>query len=39
MKAIVKIRDGLVADTLVSDREMNLAATLVDLQMVMLEHM
>ena len=39
MKAIVKIRDGLVSDTLVSDREMNLAACLVDLQMIMLEHM
>ena len=37
MRGIVKIRDGLVSDTLVSDREMNLAATLVDLQMIMLD--
>lgn len=37
MRGIVKIRDGLVNDTLVSDREMNLAAVLVDLQMIMLD--
>lgn len=39
MRCIVKIRDGLVSDTLVSDREMNMAAVLVDLQMIMLEYM
>ena len=37
MKLILAIRDGAIKDTLCADREMNMSATLISLQMVQLE--
>lgn len=37
MTIILKIRDGIVKDTLVADREMNMSAVLVDIQLAVLD--
>ena len=39
MQIILKIRDGMVNDSLCADREVNLSATLVDLQLLQFEYM